>query len=170
MTERPVLHIASAIIRRSDEILMVLQAGPGEEPVWTVPGGALDDGELITETLTREILEETGLEIEVPARVAFVVQIDNRRLEQLHASRGPGNGYLATVWTFDVEAWSGELAPRDPDGHVSEAAWVPLAEAAERIRHVPWLALTSAYLRGELEAGSVHCLRWHGDGTVETVA
>lgn len=167
---RPVLHIASAILRRADEIVMVLQAAPGEDPSCSLPGGVLEDGELITETLAREVLEETGLEIEPPARLAFLAQIDNRRREQLHRSRGPGNGYLATIWTFEVDVWRGELGPDDPDGHVSEAQFVPVADAAELIRGIPWLAVTSAYLRGELEEGSVHCERWLEDGSVEVVA
>ena len=46
---RPVLHIASAIIRRDDEIVMIRQAAPDEEPFWSVPSGRVEDGELVTE-------------------------------------------------------------------------------------------------------------------------
>jgi 8-oxo-dGTP diphosphatase len=166
---RPVLHIAAAIIRRGDEIVLVRQGAPGEEPLWGLPGGVLEDGELVLEGLSREVLEETGLEIAEPLRLAFVVQIDNRRPEQLHRSRGRGSGYLATIWTFEVDTWRGELAPADPDGFVFEARFVPLAEAMERLAEVPWHGYTVRYLRGEVEPGSLHVERWHADGRIEVV-
>lgn len=164
---RPTLHIVAGILRRADDIVMVRQAATGEEPFWSVPSGQLEDGELLNEALAREIREETGLEITGPARLAFVVQIDNRRAEQLHRSRGPGTGYLVTVWTFEVERWAGELRPDDPDSFVQEASLVPLADAIRRLEVNPWQLVTARYLRGSVEQGSLFLERWHDDGRVE---
>jgi 8-oxo-dGTP diphosphatase len=167
---RPVPHVAAAFIRRGDEVVLVRQAAPGEESFWSVPGGALEDGELVHEGLAREVREETGLEI-AGLRVAYIRQIDNRRAEQLHRSRGGhGVGYLVTVWVFEVQSWTGELEVRDPDGLVSEARFVPIAEAAGLLEQTHWLAPAAAYLRGELEPGSLHLERWHEDGTMESVS
>jgi 8-oxo-dGTP pyrophosphatase MutT (NUDIX family) len=134
-----------------------------------VPSGQVEDEELLNEALAREVLEETGLQIDEPTRLAFVVQIDNRRLEQLHRSRGRGSGYLATVWTLDVDGWSGELRPNDPDGFVFDASFQPVADAVIRMEANPWQSLTVSYLRGEIETRSLHLQRWHADGRVETV-
>jgi len=147
---------------------MIRQAAPGEQPSWSVPSGQVEDGELVTEGLEREVLEETGLQILDVGRLAFVLQIDNRRSEQLHQSRGSGNGYHATVWTFEVKGWSGELDPRDPDGSVSEARFVPIPDAVTQLEKLEWQLVTARYLRGEIEAGSLYLQRWHEDGRVES--
>jgi len=148
---------------------MVRQGAPGEELFWSVPSGRIEDGELVIEGLAREVLEETGLEVVDPGRLAFVLQIDNLRAESLHEGRGPAGGYFATVWTFEVGEWRGELAPQDPDGVVSEARFVPIAEAIAHLARLEWQTVTTAYLRGEVEVGSLHLLRWHRDGRVEVL-
>ena len=154
-------------MRRADEIVLVRQGAPGEEPFWTLPGGIVDDKELVPEALVREVFEETSLVIDLPTRLAFVRQVDERRPVQLVSSWGPGSGYLLTVWVFDVEEWAGELEARDPDGVVHEARLVPRAEAVERLRRTHWLELPADYLEGRVETGSVHFERWHENGSVE---
>jgi len=150
------LQIVTAIVRRGDDLLMVRQAGPGEEPVWSVPGGRVEKGEFVTEALSREVLEETGIEVLDPGAIAFTAQVDNRR-----------QGWFATVWTWDVAAWCGEIAPADPDGFVSEAAWMPLSEAVEHLSKISWQPLTVRYLGGELEGATLSLRRVHPDGREE---
>jgi ADP-ribose pyrophosphatase YjhB (NUDIX family) len=149
---------------------MIHQGAPDEEPFWSVPAGRVEDGELVTEGLVREVLEETGLEILDPGRLAFVFQIDNRRAEALHESRGRAGGYFATVWTFDVGDWRGTLAPDDPDGVVREARFMPAREAIAHLESLEWQSATVSYLRGDLDVGSVVAERWHADGAIERVA
>ena len=151
-------------------MLLVRQAAAGEAPAWGLPGGEVADDELVTEGLAREVLEETGLRILDPLRLAFVVQVDNRRPVQLYESRGPGRGYLVTAWTFEVTEWQGELAPADPDGFVSEAVFVPRDDAIARLEPLWWHGLTIRHLRGELEPGSLWLQRVHPDGRMETLA
>jgi 8-oxo-dGTP diphosphatase len=45
----------------------ILMAQRGKQPLlgwWSLPGGALETGELLADAVKREVLEETGLEIE----------------------------------------------------------------------------------------------------------
>ena len=147
------LEIAVGVLRRDDELLMVRQGAPGEKQVWSTPGGRVEPGELVTEALIRELAEETGLRVRDPGRLAFLVQVDNRR-----------DGWFATVFTFDVEAWEGELQVDDPDGYVSEVAWVPLAAAIDRLQQISWHRLTARYLRGELEPRSLWLRRVDENG------
>jgi len=148
--------IAAAIVRREDEILMVLQAGPGEEPVWSIPGGRIEPGEFVVDALRREVREETGIEVVDPGRIAFLAQQDDRQ-----------DGYFATIWTWEVGTWRGEIAVDDPDAFVREAAWVPLEEAAARLDLIAWQPLTARYLRGELEDRPLWLRRVHEDGREE---
>jgi hypothetical protein len=76
-------------------------------------------------------------------------------------------GWFATVWTFDVTAWEGEIAVADPDGLVHEAAWVPLEEACRRLDLISWQPLTARYLRGSLEPRPLWQRRVHPDGREE---
>jgi 8-oxo-dGTP diphosphatase len=156
-------------VRRDREILLVRQGAQGEELHWSLPGGVLEEGELVGEGLVREVREETGLEVVWPGTLAFVVQIDSRAPEGLRPRDVLGADYLATVWTFEIDEWRGEIVSRDPDGVVAEAVFVPLDEAIERLESVPWHSLTTRYLRGELEPGSLHLRRRHEDGRVEPI-
>jgi 8-oxo-dGTP diphosphatase len=149
------LEIAAAILRYSDELLMVRQAGPGEEPFWSVPAGRIEPGEFALEALVREVKEETGITVLDPGLVAFAAQVDDRR-----------DGWFATVWTFDV-AWEGVIEVADPDGLVLEVAWVPLDEACRRLDLISWQPLTARYLRGTLERRPLWFRRVHPDGREE---
>ena len=64
---RPLVGVG-ALIFAGDRILM---AQRGKEPLrgwWSLPGGALETGELLADAIRREVREETGLEVE-PVRV-----------------------------------------------------------------------------------------------------
>lgn len=167
---RPANHVAAAIVRRGNEIALVYQGSGDEEPFWALPGGVVEDDELIPEGLAREVLEETGLTIHLPAPLAFIRQIDNRRDAPLAAHPNAGEGTLVTVWLFDVDSFDGEIRADDPDGVVQEACFVEVREAAERLRRTPWLGLAARYLEGQVEPGSLHFERWNKDDTVTSLA
>jgi ADP-ribose pyrophosphatase YjhB (NUDIX family) len=163
---RPARHVAAAFIRRGDEVALVYQGSGDEESFWALPGGVVEDDELIPEGLAREVLEETGLTVHLPAPLAFIRQIDNRRDAPLAAHPNAGAGTLVTVWLFDVDSFDGEIGADDPDGVVHEACFVEVGEAATRLRRTPWLELAAGYLEGAVEPGSLYFERWNEDGSV----
>src|SRR5215469_8056907 len=63
----PLVGVGAILLRR-DRILM---AQRGKQPLkgwWSLPGGALETGESLADSVRREVREETGLEIR-PLRV-----------------------------------------------------------------------------------------------------
>ncbi|HXG76094.1 MAG TPA: NUDIX domain-containing protein [Gaiellaceae bacterium] len=160
MDERPKLEVATAIVRRGSEILLVLQGRTGEKLFWALPGGIVEQGELAPDGLAREVREETGIVVEKLGRLAYVTQVDD--------ARPPG--WLGTVFTFEVDSWSGDLDVDDPDGVVFDAAFVALDDAVERLAETEWLSLAARYLRGEISPGSYHVKRRLADGRIEIAA
>src|SRR5579864_3830989 len=61
--ERPIIGIGAVIIHH-DRVLLVRRATEPLKGEWSVPGGALELGEKLHEGVRREVLEETGLQIE----------------------------------------------------------------------------------------------------------
>jgi 8-oxo-dGTP diphosphatase len=152
----PDVLIVTGIVRRGGDLLMIEQAGPGEEPYWSVLGGVVEPGEFVTDALVRELREETGITVVDPGQVAFTAQVDDQNI-----------GYFATIWTWDVARWEGEIAVDDPDRLVLQAAWVPLEEACRRLDLISWQPLTARYLRGTLEPRPLWLRRVDPDGREE---
>jgi 8-oxo-dGTP diphosphatase len=60
----PIVGVGAVILRHG-EVLIVRRANPPLQGEWSLPGGALEVGEKLREGVAREVLEETGLEVEV---------------------------------------------------------------------------------------------------------
>ncbi len=98
-----------AIVVDNGRLLMVRR---GKEPgrgLWTLPGGHLEQGELLAEAVRREVLEETGVEVEVGDLAGIFEVLGDPHFVILD--------FLVTV-TGDRDL--------EPSGDVEEARWVPL--------------------------------------------
>jgi 8-oxo-dGTP diphosphatase len=66
MSPRPKPELAvSAAIFRDGKVLLVRRAGAPAKGLWTLPGGRVEVGETLVDAVRREVLEETGLTIDV---------------------------------------------------------------------------------------------------------
>jgi ADP-ribose pyrophosphatase YjhB (NUDIX family) len=114
------------------------------QPLWNLPGGRQQPGELLAETVVREVFEETGLHVEA-ADVAYLSESYDR-----------GTHYLNV--TFNVVLRPAASAPsasaqddkREEDDHVVAVEWVALSEVAERIVVAVVREPLLAYLCGDL--------------------
>jgi ADP-ribose pyrophosphatase YjhB (NUDIX family) len=64
MDARPQVAVGALIVRRK-EVLLVKRGHAPSVGLWALPGGRVHWGETLVQAVKREVLEETGLEIEV---------------------------------------------------------------------------------------------------------
>ncbi|WP_304166985.1 NUDIX domain-containing protein [Phenylobacterium aquaticum] len=72
----PRVGVGAFITRRPGQLLLVKRLRAPEAGCWGLPGGKVDFGERLVETVAREILEEVGVVIAVGALICIVDQID----------------------------------------------------------------------------------------------
>lgn len=96
---------------------------------WTPPGGVIDDGESLIEGLTREVREETGLQVLEWAGPVYEVRCE-----------APDLGWRLRVEAHLAVRYDGELHVDDPDGIVVDARFVGLEACAGHLTggH-PWV-------------------------------
>ncbi|PSH05712.1 MAG: NUDIX hydrolase [Acidobacteria bacterium] len=61
---RPIVGVGAVIVCNG-EVLIARRANPPLQGHWSIPGGAVELGEKLRDGVAREVLEETGLEVEV---------------------------------------------------------------------------------------------------------
>ena len=125
----PVLRTARAtsaggvIYRSSDGRVEVVLAHRGEPPLWALPKGTPAAGETLEETALRETREETGLEVELVARIDSIRYFFVRGSVRFHK----------TVHFYLMRAVGGDLDSHDQE--FDEVRWVQLEEAGELLTY-----------------------------------
>jgi ADP-ribose pyrophosphatase YjhB (NUDIX family) len=62
--QRPEIAVSAAIFR-DGKVLLVRRARPPGKGLHSLPGGRIEFGETIASALHREVMEETGLTVEI---------------------------------------------------------------------------------------------------------
>ena len=73
--EQPLVGVA-AVVWRDDQFLLIQRGRPPRQGEWSLPGGRQELGETVADAARREVVEETGLDVEVLDVVAVVDLID----------------------------------------------------------------------------------------------
>jgi 8-oxo-dGTP diphosphatase len=111
----------SAGIFRDGKILLVRRACEPAIGVYTFPGGRVEFGESLTDALTREIREETGLVIEILGLIGY--------REALPARTG-GHGHFV-ILPFAARWIANEVALND---ELDDARWLAPEHAVDGLR------------------------------------
>ena len=61
-----------AVVWKGDKVLLIKRGKPPAEGAWSLPGGGQELGETVKEAVVREVMEETGLEVEVTGLIDVV--------------------------------------------------------------------------------------------------
>jgi len=132
----PIIGVGG-ILFEEDRVLLVKR---GKEPAlgqWSIPGGVVRTGETLREAVTRELLEETHLEVEVLALAKV--------LDRIFRDPDGRVAYHYVLIDFLCRCTGGELKP---DSDAKEACFVPLQDlpsyqiapvTLEVIRLADWL-------------------------------
>ena len=118
--------ILAAIARnKNDEVLLVEQkAKYDSKPNWMLPGGRLEEGESILNSLKRELLEETGLNLISIDSFAYTIQIlDLKKLSMFNVN------------VFEVSVEQKKIKPQDPDEEILQAAYCTASEAISKLKN-----------------------------------
>ncbi|MGA8662222.1 MAG: NUDIX domain-containing protein [Candidatus Cybelea sp.] len=152
------IHLATGIAVSDDRLLMVASRYPNQpHPLWNLPGGRQQPGELLVETVVREFYEETQLRVRA-GQLAYVSE-----------SYDGDRHFLNATFLVEVEVIEGvTLRPfdrlragqaqgdigrphDDTRDHVVAVEWVPIDAVRERVAVRVVREPLVAYLEGRSE-------------------
>jgi 8-oxo-dGTP diphosphatase len=115
----------AVVVDDQDRVLLALW-NEAAQPQWTMPGGGVDLHEQAADGAVRELLEETGYDVELVRLLgvdSYVIPPERRHLDTVRPMK-------AVRVVYEARVVGGELT-REVDGTTDEARWFPLAEVAD---------------------------------------
>ena len=135
--ERPIVGVGAVVID-GDRVLLVRRANEPLKGEWSLPGGAVELGESLREAIAREVLEETGLSVDVGPVVDVLdrIRLDDDRRVRFHYVLvdfvcRPASGALSCASDADEAVWA---RLDDLPAHRVAEATVTVIREAFRIR------------------------------------
>ena len=116
---RPFIGVG-VVVLKEDLVLLIRRGKPPKAGEWSLPGGSQHVGETVRETASREVREETGVEIR---ELIFLEVID-----AIIPDREGRVQFHYTLIDFVAQWESGEPNADDDAEH---AVWVPLSSLPE---------------------------------------
>jgi 8-oxo-dGTP diphosphatase len=115
---RPIIGVG-VVVWHGARVLLVQRARPPRQGQWSLPGGAQQLGEALADAARREVLEETGLAVDLGEVIATVDSIERDPQGRVR--------YHYTLIDFMAEARGAALVPGDD---AADARWFELDEIA----------------------------------------
>ncbi|MGQ9525290.1 MAG: NUDIX hydrolase [Armatimonadota bacterium] len=118
--DAPVVSVGAVVLHKGS-VLLVRRGGSPGRGLWSFPGGVVELGETCREALRREVLEETGLDVEVLEVVDVVDRV-------VRGGDGRVRYHYVIVDYLARPAGGCEVLPGDD---AEEVRWVPVDEAEQ---------------------------------------
>lgn len=120
--------VASGVVEGPAGLLLVQNRRRNGELDWSTPGGVVEvsAGETVLDGLTREVHEETGIEVAAWSGPLYVVDVE-----------APGLGWHLHVEVHRAVEFAGDLRIEDVDGIVIDARYVPVASCGPHLEACP---------------------------------
>ena len=131
--------VVIGIIENGDEVLVIQRYDPKIKDAhlkWDLPGGTNEFGESLKETLTREIKEETGSEVQIIEMLPECVSKEWHHQD-----------YLQHTLVFCFVCKLINSGSRSKDHKVNDVKWVKMSKLAE----LDWLETTKVFIELYLE-------------------
>lgn len=127
------LCAGAIVVDSAGRLLAVLRRNDPSRGCWSVPGGRVDPGENLASAARREVLEETGLHIEVGNYLGMTTQpyVDAGRAQR-----------VLEIHDFAATVTGGTLTAGDD---AADARWLSLAELTARELTPDLLAIISGF-------------------------
>ncbi|WP_035053057.1 bifunctional nicotinamide-nucleotide adenylyltransferase/Nudix hydroxylase [Andreprevotia chitinilytica] len=120
----PTFVTVDAVVIHSGHILLVRRHGMPGKGLWALPGGFVDQGELVRDAVIRELKEETRLKVPAPVLAGSIRA--NRVFD--HPQRSLRGRTITHAFLIEL-APTGEGLPKVRGGDDADrASWVPLFE------------------------------------------
>lgn len=116
---RPIIGVG-AIIFEGENVLLAKRGKPPSLGNWSIPGGALELGEMLEDACKREVLEETGLNVELISRFTVLDRVTRDQWERVQ--------YHYVLVDYICRPSGGSL---NPGSDISDVKWCPLDKLTE---------------------------------------
>lgn len=136
--DRPWLGVGGVVLE-GGRVLLVRRGNEPFRDHWSIPGGAVESGELLEDAVRRELLEETGLIVE-PAEVIYI-------FESIRPGANGGVSFHFVVIDYLCRPIGGEMRA---GGDVSAAAWFERNALPEPITASAPLVIEKAFASAQL--------------------
>ncbi len=93
---------AGGVVLKNEKVLLVKRQNPPDKSMWSIPGGAVELGETLSEAVQREINEECGIKVDNGQIIAVIDKI---------YSTEPGILYHYEIIDFEFKDFIGTPYP-----------------------------------------------------------
>ncbi len=136
------VRVRAAVLVQHEDAILLVRHQKGSQTYWLLPGGGVDFGETAPEAASREVTEETGVEVEIGDLLLASETI------------APDGSRHVLHLVFHARLRGGDLKVGDEE-RLAEARFVPIAELSALELHPPMAEVLENLARG-LDPGRVY--------------